>query len=299
MTCALIHRMDLGISLAPFGAASAAGLRPAAQAAERLGFASIWIPDHVLWTFGRSFLDPVAEVGFLAGATERIGLGTSVLLTPYRNPVLLANAAASLDALSGGRFRLGMGIGWSEAEFAALGVPFGQRGARTDEAIDVMRALWTGQPVTFRGRWTTLDGAVLGTPTATAGGPPLVIGGRSDAALARAIRHGAQWQGYQHFPETLAEVRNKLEQLEGGRDVVLSDVCDVAPPHLAHLVEGSNRQLGGAGADTAAIVEELAAMAAAGAALTVLRFPLPTACQIEAMEWAARELLPAAAGLPG
>lgn len=289
--------MDLGISLAPFDAPAASGLRSAAQAAERLGFASIWIPDHVLWTFDRSFFDPVAAIGFLAGATERIKLGTSVLLTPYRNPVLLANAIATLDALSGGRYLAGLGIGWSEAEFAALGIPFRERGPRTDEAIEVMRQLWSAQPVTFSGRFTSLTDALIGTAPATVGGPPIVIGGRSDAALARAVRFGADWQGYQHFPDGVAAARATLATLDGGSRVGLSDVCDVVPPHLVERRVGSARILGGEGASLADIIDELGAMAAAGAELTVLRFPLPADCQIEAMEWAARELAPAASSM--
>ncbi len=289
--------MDLGLSLAPFDTATAAGLRGAAQAAERLGFASIWIPDHVLWTFNRSFFDPVAAIGFLAGATERIELGTSVLLTPYRNPLLLANALATLDVLSGGRHLAGLGVGWSEAEFSALGVPFRERGSRTDEALEVMRLLWSGQPVSFTGRFSTFADAIIGTTPLSPGGPRLIIGGRSDAALARAVRSGAGWQGYQHFAEGVASAAAALAELDGGDRVALSDVCDVTPPHLFGRVAGSNRLLGGARPTTGSIIDELGAMAAAGASLTVLRFPLPADCQIEAMEWAARELAPHAAAM--
>lgn len=283
--------MRIGISLATFPPDDATGLRAAAQQCERLGFDSIWIPDHVLWTFDRGFLDPIAEIGFLAGATERIGLGTSVLLTPYRNPILLANACASLDVLSRGRFTLGLGVGWSEKEFAALGVDYHRRGAITDAAIDTMQALWAGRAA----EGTDLP---LGTPPLTRGGPRLVIGGRSEAALGRAARLGAGWQGYQHFPEGVAAARDKLQQIDGGNRVELSDVVDVAPPQLAsqagsperRTTEAAARVLGGPEPTLASIVDELGAMAAAGTALCVLRFPLKPALQGQAIDWAATEL---------
>ena len=118
------------------------------RSAEALGFSSLWVSDHLLLPPG-DFIphghqpDPLAMLGWLAGATERVGIGTSVLVLPYRDPVVVAKAAGTADWLSGGRVTLGVGAGWLAEEFAALGVPFEERGQRLDEYIDVLRELWS------------------------------------------------------------------------------------------------------------------------------------------------------------
>jgi alkanesulfonate monooxygenase SsuD/methylene tetrahydromethanopterin reductase-like flavin-dependent oxidoreductase (luciferase family) len=102
----------------------------------------------VLRVFG-PILDPLTVLSFVAGVTERVGLGTNVLIVPYRHPLILANEAASLDVLAGGRFVLGVGVGWNEEEISALGISARERGRRTDEALEAMRRLWAGGPATY------------------------------------------------------------------------------------------------------------------------------------------------------
>ncbi|MBV9455764.1 MAG: LLM class flavin-dependent oxidoreductase [Rubrobacter sp.] len=140
--------MRLGVSLPSMGSNSdPERLTMVAREAEAQGFHSVWVLDHVLRVFG-PILDPLTVLSFAAGATQRIGLGTNALNAPYRHPLILANEAASLDALAGGRFVLGVGVGWNEEEYSALGISASERGRRTDEALKAMRRLWAGGPAT-------------------------------------------------------------------------------------------------------------------------------------------------------
>jgi probable F420-dependent oxidoreductase len=191
-------------------------LAGAARAAEEAGADDLWVSDHLILPVGStrppaSFHDPLTVLTWAAAVTERAALGTSVLVAPYRHPVVLAKALASLDALSGGRVVLGVASGWMESEFAALGVPFGERGARTDEAIAVCRALWAGE-TSFAGRWTRFDGLELLPRPARAGGPPVWVGGNSDAAIRRAARLGDAWHTTVSEPERLPERIAALER---------------------------------------------------------------------------------------
>jgi len=163
-----------------------------ARESETQGFDSVWVPDHVLRVLG-PILDPLTVLTFVAGVTGRIALGTNVLVLPYRHPLILANEAASLDVLSGGRFVLGVGVGWNEEEFSALGTSIRERGRRTDEALEAMKRLWAGGPAAYEGRYYSFAGATLGTSPETEGGPPILVGGYSDAALRRALRFGKKW----------------------------------------------------------------------------------------------------------
>src|SRR5581483_1658981 len=132
-------------------------------------------------------------LAFLAGVTDRLYLGTGVLILPQRSPVLCAKESATVDALSGGRLELGIGVGWLREEAEAVGTSFDDRGARTDEAIEVMRALWSEREATFHGKWTTFDRAKSYPKPARSGGPPIHVGGHSRAAARRAGRLGDGW----------------------------------------------------------------------------------------------------------
>jgi probable F420-dependent oxidoreductase len=208
--------LRLGVSLPSMGShPDPQRLASVAQEAERLAFDSVWVPDHVLRVFG-PILDPLTVLSFVAGATRRIVLGTNVLIVPYRHPVILANEAASLDVLSGGRFVLGVGVGWNEEEFSALGMSVRERGRRTDEALEAMKQLWAGGPATYEGRHYSFTDATLGTSPQTEGGPPILVGGYSDAALRRALHFGEKWGGFMDSPERIREVRERLERLSEG-----------------------------------------------------------------------------------
>jgi probable F420-dependent oxidoreductase len=168
-----------------------------------------------------------------------VGLGTSVLVAPYRHPVVMAKALASLDALSGGRVICGVASGWHEGEFAALGVPFAERGARTDEAIRLCQALWAGEG-DFAGRFTRLRAMRLAPPPSRPGGPPVWIGGNSDAGLRRAVRLGQGWHTTISDPAPLAERLGALDAVLAaagrGRDgLTISSRVRADPDRVAAL----------------------------------------------------------------
>ena len=161
--------------------------------AETLGFADVWVSDHVAIPAAQDYpspylYDPLLTLTWAAAATERVGLGTSVLVVPQHNALALANSLASLDALSGGRLTVGAGVGWSAAEFAALGQSFTDRGRRLDEMIDVLRACWGPDPVDFDGEFVHLDAMKVQPKPAHA--IPIWIGGSSEPAYVRAAARG-------------------------------------------------------------------------------------------------------------
>ena len=185
-----------------------------AVAAEDAGFSTLWVGEHVVMVDrsasrypyapdGRiavpadaDWLDPMIALSFAAAATSTIRLATGVLLLPEHNPVTLAKSAASLDRLSHGRLTLGIGIGWSQEEFAALGVPFRRRGARTDEYLLAMRALWCQDPASFTGDFVNFADIRVNPKPVRDGRIPIIVGGNSDAALGRAARTGDGWYGF-------------------------------------------------------------------------------------------------------
>jgi probable F420-dependent oxidoreductase len=204
----------IGVHLPQYG--SAAGpdaIRRAAQHAEELGFVDLWVSDHVVHPAGQGYpspylFDPFLTLAWAAASTRDIGIGTSVLVAAQHNGVWLAHALASLDALSGGRLTVAIGVGWSKAEYDALNQSFGDRGRRTDEIIDLLRACWTSDPVDFTGKYHNLQSIrVLPQP---AHDIPLWIGGASEAAYARAIRAG---QGFQLLGLDPDQVRAPIERL--------------------------------------------------------------------------------------
>ena len=157
--------------------------------AEDLGFDSIWLSEHHFSEEG--YLPSLAAVlGALAERTSRVGLGTAVLLAPLHHPLRLAEDLAVVDQLSGGRLDVGLAPGYKPDEFAVLGVPKAQRGARTDETIEILQLAWRGAPFSFSGRHFRFDDVVVAPPPAQPGGPPIWVGGNSLAAAHRAARHG-------------------------------------------------------------------------------------------------------------
>jgi probable F420-dependent oxidoreductase len=191
--------MRFGLHLPQAGrAAGPAAITRVARHAEDLGFSDVWVSDHLAVPataeYPPAFLyEPVVALTWAAAATTSIGLGTSVLILPYRHPLHLAKELASLDQLSGGRLTVGVGAGWLEGEFDALNVPFAERGARTDQAIDALRACWGDQPVDFAGPTVELrDLKVVPTPAHPI---PIWVGGASAPAVRRAITRGDGWHG--------------------------------------------------------------------------------------------------------
>jgi probable F420-dependent oxidoreductase len=188
-----------GVHLPQYGrAAGAASITRAAQQAEQLGFDDVWVSDHLAIPTGAPYpppflYEPVVTLTWAAAATTRVGLGTSVIVLPYRHPLHLAKEVASLDRLSGGRVVLGAAAGWLREEFTALGVPFEERGARTDDAIGALRACWEARPTEHDGPHYPLhDLQVLPQPTRRI---PIWVGGASARALRRAVALGDGWHG--------------------------------------------------------------------------------------------------------
>jgi probable F420-dependent oxidoreductase len=211
--------LSVGIHLPQFGRAATEGsVEGAAQQAERLGFADVWVSDHLVVPAGQSYpgpyiLDPLMALAFAAAATTRVGLGTSVLVAPqYASPLALANSLASLDAMSGGRLTLGMGIGWAAAEFQALGVPFAHRAPRLVEMIEILRAAWTTDPTehvgTHYGSFTRVR--VLPKPAHPI---PVWLGGREPAAVERACRIGEGYHGIRISPDQAVEFVGRVREL--------------------------------------------------------------------------------------
>jgi probable F420-dependent oxidoreductase len=243
----------VGIHLPQFGrAAGPDAIARAARLAEELGFADVWVSDHVAQPASQGYpspylFDPLLTLGWAAAATERIGLGTSVLVAAQYHPLWLANATASLDALSGGRLKLAIGVGWSEAEYDALDQDFHTRGRRTDEILDILDACWTSDPTTHHGAsYTFEEMRVLPKPAHPI---EIWIGGGSEAAYGRAARHGCGFQLIGLKPDTVAAPIERLRR----------DHPDPATFTIS-LRTGWDPQ----GMDPSEIVEEHAAFEAAG-----------------------------------
>jgi len=180
-------------------------IRDFAQAAEQLGYQHVLAYDHVIganpasrpgwrppYTYRDAFHEPFVLFGYLAGLTKKIELVTGIIILPQRQTVLVAKQAAALDVLSGGRLRLGIGIGWNPVEYEALGENFKNRGRRSEEQVEVMRKLWTQELVTYKGHWHTITDAGL-NPLPIQRPIPIWFGGSDDRALRRLARLGDGW----------------------------------------------------------------------------------------------------------
>ena len=173
-----------------------------AQLAEAAGFESLWAGEHVVLPVPQAppspmaphdrILDPVIALTYLSAHTSQVRLGTGIIILPQRNPLVLAKELASLDELSGGRLICGMGVGYLEPEFRALGIPFTDRGARTDDDLAAMRAIWTQPNPAYHGRFVSFEG-VQAHPQHNI---PLVIGGESPPAYRRAVESATGWYGF-------------------------------------------------------------------------------------------------------
>src|SRR5580693_3841334 len=185
--------MQFGIHLPHVGRKAAPdAIRRAAVQAEELGFDDVWVSEHIIvpkdatYPPSASFYDPVLTLTWAAAFTQRVRLGTSVLVLPMRHPLPLAKELATLQNLSKGRLILGAGVGWLEAEFDALGVPFKERGRRMDEGIAMMKAVWNEDPVTFAAKYIPAIIKDMRTQPRPVKPIPIWIGGSSDAAMNRA-----------------------------------------------------------------------------------------------------------------
>jgi probable F420-dependent oxidoreductase len=188
--------VHFGVILPNYGLHSSVDdIRRVAALAEELGFDSVWTTEHIIVgpegvdPYGRVY-DPLVTLGWIAGWTGRIGLGTSIVLVPLHNPMHLAKEVATLQELSGGRFTLGVGMGWHRDEFDFMGVPFEGRGKRADEAIRIMRALWSGERDFDGEHWSFHEATFEPRPSPQ---PEIWVGGSSPRALRRARELGDAW----------------------------------------------------------------------------------------------------------
>ena len=205
--------MKIGVSLGNNqGVEDVQSILKLATQAEKLGFESVWVSEHVFnvsYVYDRlgskPYYEPLVMLSYLAATTNRVSLGTSVLVLPYHNPIRLAKTAATLDVMSGGRLLLGVGVGVIEQELEAMGSPMAERGAITDEAIAVMKELWTQEDPSFQGRYHSFSGMKFSPKPLQKPHIPFLIGGVSRAAIRRAVRLGDGWHPTALPPEELSE----------------------------------------------------------------------------------------------
>lgn len=292
--------MEIGVSPHPLGPrhpGDFGDVLEVARLAEALGFQHVFAAGHVLAGDAGLTMDPMVLLSAVAGATSRVELLTSVVVLPLYNPVVLANQASTLDAISAGRLVLGVGTGWDTAEYAAVGVPFAERGARADEQLEVLRALWADMPADFHGRFTSLRQATIGVPPGTPGGPRVWVGGHSDAALRRALRFADAWHGSIVDVTGATEVGRRLEALgdEVGRDPAtlrLTAGQFIAPPGIPQAQPVSGRPLGGTTPTAASVIDELGALGEAGVSACSVWMPVAPEHLPDGMRWLADEVLP-------
>ena len=222
----------------------------AAQRVEELGFHCFWVPEHVMFFpeyeskypytddgriagDPRSLLDPFSVLTFVAAHTSTMRLATGICLVPQRNPVYTAKIVADLDYLSGGRFELGVGIGWLKEEFEALGVPWKDRAGRTVECLEVMRTLWCDELSSYDGKYYQIKAAYQNPKPVQQPHPPIIFGGESDPALRRVATIGQGWYGFNLTPDMLEERLEYLNGLleENGRS--MDDIKLYVSPHAS------------------------------------------------------------------
>ena len=221
--------MKLGLfSINAYACCDPAVTARVARAAEAAGFESLWGGEHVVLPDPQAppspmaphepILDPIIALTYCAAVTTRVRLGTGIIILPQRNPLVLAKELASLDRLSNGRLIFGIGVGYLEPEFRALGAPFEHRGAVTDEYLAAMRAIWSQDKPAYRGRFVSFADVQAHPQPAQRPHPPIVVGGRTAAAFRRAVAQGQGWYGFALDPaktsEALAGLREAAKSVE-------------------------------------------------------------------------------------
>jgi probable F420-dependent oxidoreductase len=279
---------------------------------EDLGFDSVWTSEHILF-YGPT-LDATVVLGAFAARTRRIKLGTAILLLPLRNPTVTAKAISTVDILSGGRVLLGIGVGGEfPKEFEATGVPVAERGARANEAIRVIKRLWSEDNTSFHGRWSNFDGVTMHPKPPQPGGPPIIVAGRSEAAMRRAARLGDGYMPYLFTPERYAAAKQAIAQeaaqrrrnLDGFHWSLYQFTC-VAPTYaeaheraVARLSRQYNQDFSKIADRYCAlgtvdqVIARLREFAAAGVRHFILTPITPPDAYMEHIELFAREIMPA------
>ena len=221
--------MKFGVALPNFGKyAKKDAILKVAKTAEELGFDSLWVSDHIVIPeshqgFGDVFYEPLTTLTYVAACTSKILLGTSVIILPYRNPIVLAKILSTLDVLSGGRVILGIGVGWLKDEFDALGVSYKERGPITDECIEVLKVLWTKEQPSFKGKYYNFSEIRFIPRPVQKPCIPLWVGGNSKRAIERAVNAGDGWHSVGLTPEEIKERINYINKLSSRKKRKTSD----------------------------------------------------------------------------
>src|SRR5712692_916254 len=235
--------------------ASADGIRQAALLAEELGYESVWTTDHIMMSRTaqvpyHSIFEAITTMAWLAGVTSKVKIGVSVLILAMQHPVVVAKEIATIDRISGGRVILGIGTGWHAEEFEYLNADFHKRGRILDEALLVLRQLWTEPEKAFRGTFFRFENQSFGPPPAQYGGPPILIGGISEAALKRAATYGDGWHASRISPEQFEASAETLARLNPSRKLPLSLRMNVSADRGRQPDERGGRfVMGGSNAD--------------------------------------------------
>ena len=237
--------MKFGIMLPHYRqVASPEGIYRVAQEAESMGFHSVWVSEHTAVPyedevrFGKGYYDPFTVLGYAAAITSRVMMGTSIVILPFRNPLHVAQVAATLDQLSSGRLILGVGVGSTEAEFRAMGVSWAERGTITDESIQVLKHVWTVDRPDFHGRHFQFSGVNAFPPPAQQPHPPIWVGGGSSRSIRRAAEYGDAWHpsraSFEHLEQGIPRLRRLAQR--AGRD---PDGIQIAVRHPMKTMERS------------------------------------------------------------
>ena len=258
--------MKISIAMAFNESTEPGFIKDAVQLAEAKGVHGIWVPEHVLFfpdyasTYPYSdsgrmpgdpegLLDPFTALTFIAAHTQRVRLGTGICLVPQRQPVYTAKMVADVDYLSGGRVDFGVGIGWLKEEFQNLGMDFASRGARTEEYLLAMKALWSEGISEFKGQTLNLEPCHFNPKPEQRPHPPIIFGGESDAAMRRVARLGDGWYGYDLTPADLGRRLNSLDAglASTGRD--RSQIQVIVGPNRHPVTEQTLYEYSAVGAD--------------------------------------------------
>jgi probable F420-dependent oxidoreductase len=246
-------------------------LRTAATTVERLGFATIWAPEHVVlveqynsrypYTSGQfpgpanaEIADPFATLAYVAACTSEVRLATGICIVPEHNPMVLAKTIATVDRLSNGRVILGVGIGWLAEEFQALGIPFERRAQRTREYIEVMRRLWTEEHSSYSGEFVNFSHVFSYPKPANKKGVPVWFGGESGPALRRVAEYGDGWLGFKLQPDQAAAKIRKIEELLKACGRKRSDVYLAVSPYTDPIKPDDLKRYRDAGAEEIALL---------------------------------------------
>ena len=252
--------------------AGGALLRSFAANAERLGVATLWVPEHVVlidqyaskYPYSQDgqlpaptdapILDPFLALMCMASATSKIRLATGICLVPEHNPLVLAKVIATLDYLSGGRFALGVGIGWLEEEFVAMGIPWEHRAKRTREYIEAMRKLWGEDPSSYSGEYVNFKN-VRSNPKPVQGAKlPVIFGGESAPALRRVAEYGNGWCGFNLTPDEAAAKIRKIEELLKANGRKRSDIEIAVSPYSKPITKDDLKRYRDAGTDEVVLI---------------------------------------------